>query len=313
MRVAPALDPEHGSSVITRYGVLGIIIGIPRPPELLPIIPKYVLCSESPWSRGASAFCRVLERYGPLGVSGTLAKIGFKEALDGIYNSPMPYVRLFDVIEIVKPKEALHRVLSKPVNDLHYALLNLLSLLSVSGVDVDNVGLTGSLAMRIENVEVSDLDLVVYGLESAEAMYRLFTDKIKPDSTPVKEFGGLIVEPGVNLGWRRASFRGFTVGWVGVPGVGELCEPLERYFAIDGPIKPVEIVVDVRGGQPSALTYPPCVPSSDGTYIVSFEYNVGALLYRGGTFRIKGLAGGGLDTIYIATRELPGYIRLLQV
>lgn len=311
MKVTPALDPEHGSSVITKHGVLGVIIGIPRPPELLPVIPKYVLCSESLWSRGASAFCRVLERYGPLGVSGTLARIGFNEILDGIYNSPMPYVRLSDVIEIVKPREALSRVLAKPVNDLHYELLDLLAFLSKNEVDMDNVGLIGSLAVGIENVEVSDLDLVVYGLENAEITYRLFTSMAKPSFTPVKEFGGLVVEPAVSIGWRRARFRRFIVGWAGVPGVGELCKPLKSYFNVDSPVKPVEVTMYVERGQPSALAYPPCVVSSDGIYIVSFEYNVGALLYRGGTFRVRGLASESLNTIYVATRELLGYIELL--
>ncbi len=313
MKITPALDPEHGSSLITRDGLLGIVIGVPRPPELIPIIPKYVICKESLWVRGASSFCRVLEMYGPRGISDTLAGIGFKEYLDGIYNSPMPYVRITDVVEIVKPREALARVIRKPSNEIHHELLDLLGVLVESGVELDNIGLTGSLAMGIENVEISDIDLVVYGLENTELAYNIFRKELRANPILLEELGGLQVKPGVNIGWRRALFKRYIVGWVGIPGVGEFCKPLRGYFSLNGPTgRQVDLIVEVEEAQSTALTYPPCVVSRDGIYIISFEYNIGALLYKGGIYRIRGLADRDLSVIYVATRELPGFIKVVD-
>jgi hypothetical protein len=310
MKVTPALEPEHGSYVITRDGLVGVVIGIPRPPELLPIIPKYVICRESLWARGGSGFCRILEMYGPRGVSDTLARIGFKEYHDGIYNSPMPYVRMSDVVEVTRPRDALANVTSRPSNELHYELLEVLGLLTESGVELSNVGLTGSLAIGIENVRVSDIDLVVYGSGSAEIAYQVFRG-LGGSFTHLGEFGGLKVKPGVSIGWRRARFKRYIVGWVGVPGVGELCEPIRSYFSVQSPTTPVDLVVVIERAQAQALTYPPCVMSRDGVYVVSFEYNVGALLYEGGVFRIRGLADRGAGVVYLATREMPGFIELI--
>lgn len=308
MKVTPAIEPEHGSLVVTREGLLGLVIGIPRPQDLLPIIPKYVPCRESPWSRRGLAFCRVLEAYGPLGVESVISRLGFKEYLDGVYNSLIPYVRSSDVIEVIKPRDALSRILSSPGNELHYKLLELLDMLRMRGVALDNVGLTGSLAIGIENPTLSDLDLVVYGYTATETMYKLFVEEIGARNQEVGNFGGLTVEPKVNLGWRRANFKGTIVGWVGVPGLAELCKPLNRYFTLEAPLKPVEMAVEVKRGQPSALTYPPCVKTDNNIYIVSFEYNVGALLYEGGFFKVMGLADRNLKVIFLATRQKPGHI-----
>ncbi len=312
MKVIPALDPEHGSSLITREGLLGIVIGIPRPPDLIPIIPKYILCRESHWIKGVLGFCRILEMYGPRGISGTLVRIGFKEYLDGVYGSPIPYVRVSDVVEVIRPREALARVVGRPSNELHYELLDLLDVLVKSGVEMDNIGLTGSLAIGMENVRISDIDLVIYGSESSEIVYRVFKEELRGDPSYLAEFGGLTVKPGVSLNWRRARFRERIVGWVGIPGLGELCKPLKNYFSIYSPTTPVDLVVEVEEAQTSALTYPPCVLSKDGIYIVSFEYNVGALLYEGGVFKVKGLADKDINAVYIATRELPGSIEVVS-
>jgi len=309
MRVTPALEPEHGSTVLTRGGLLGLVIGIPRPPQLIPIIPKYILCRESPWSRAGSSFCRVLEAYGPHGVSKAILRASVRELYDPLYGHTTPYVSVYDALDIVTPREALWRVVAGPRNRLHYTLLDLLQLLEARGVSVENVGVTGSLAAGIENLEISDIDLVVYGVEASESMYKIFVEEIGLRGPPIPSFGGLRVEPGVSIGWRRGLFKGLIVGWVGLPGVGELCEPLREYFKVRAPAKPVSLTLEIPKGQPQALTYPPCVRSRDGVYIVSFEYNVGALLYRGGEIRVEGLASWDGGVVYIATREKPGLVR----
>jgi hypothetical protein len=93
--------------------------------------------------------------------------------------------------------------------------------------------------------------------------------------------------------------------------VGELCKPLKSYFNVDSPVKPVEVTMYVERGQPSALAYPPCVVSSDGIYIVSFEYNVGALLYEGGVLGLEVWLVRAAGTVYLATREMPRLIELI--
>ncbi len=312
MTFKPAISPEHGSIIVTREGLIGQAVGVPKPEGLIPVIPKYVLCrEESPWAKGGLSLCRVLQDYGPRGVGETLRALGFAETLDGLYNSPMPYVRGVDAISVVTPREALERLLRGPLSPLSYEVLNVLDKLRGLGVKLENLGLTGSIALSFENPEISDVDLVAYGFETAELLYEAFTGlRVKPLIS--SKLGGLKVSPELDVSWRRVDIGRVHVTWVGVPLEGELCEPLREYFKVRGPVREARVTVSIEGGQGGSLVYPPCASSLDGVYVVSFEYNVATMLYEGGVFSVHGLMDSEGSTIYLATRQLPGSILRLK-
>lgn len=312
MTFKPAISPEHGSMVITREGLIGQAVGVPKPEGLIPVIPKYVPCrGESPWVKSGLSLCRVLQDYGPRGIGETLKALGFAETLDGLYNSPMPYVREIDTVSVVAPREALERVLRGPLSPLSYEVLKVLSTLRSFKVKLENLGLTGSIALSFENPKISDVDLVAYGFETAELLYGAFLSlRVKPLIS--SKLGGLKVSPELDVSWRRADIGGVHVTWVGVPLEGELCKPLKEYFKVRGPVMEARVTVSIEGGQESSLLYPPCASSLEGVHVVSFEYNVAAVLYEGGVFSVYGLVDREGSTVYIATRQLPGSILRLK-
>ncbi|MEM2837317.1 MAG: hypothetical protein QW697_01890 [Acidilobaceae archaeon] len=309
-----ALNPEHGSIVLSRDGLIAQVIGIPRPPGMVPVIPKYRLCEGSLWSRSGVHLCRVIEMYGPRGLSDSIARYGFREAIDGIYSSPIPYIRLSDIVELIRPREAFERVTRRPANTLHYKLIEIAYMLIENGLNHEELGLTGSIAFGSDNPAVSDIDLIVYGSRASRVMYRVFAELTpEKEKNILSDFGGLTINPPLDITWRRRTIMRVQVAWTGIPLVGDLCKPLREYYNIPSPWKPIRLSVEVEARQETSLLYPPCAKTRDGLYIVSFEYNIAPILYNGGLLEISGLESIDGSVIYLATRQYPGSITFYSI
>ena len=273
----------HGSMIITSSGGVYQEIGIPRPPGLIPVIPKYRICRRSPWRRPGASLCRVIKTYGPKGLAEAIDTIGARQYHDPLYGASMPYIREANVIARIGPIEALEMVVRKPRGRVSQAAVEL-----AYAFKGWTLGLTGTTAIGAENNEISDVDLIVATQRPSRFLHE-FTATVKPYTR----------DP--SLSWRRGYYDGVHVSWVAAPREPAIhCPPLASYWRIDTPRRRVEAWVTVEPGQEGALLYPPCVEAGD-VYIVSYEYNHGYRLYRGGRIKVRGIAGS--STIYIGVRE----------
>lgn len=270
---------------ITKEGTIVQILGIPAPPGLVAAMPRYTICRDSMWRRAGGSFCRLSETHGPAGLERAISLSGMSQRADPLYGSPLPYYEISDLILVIDPREAIRRAISSPDSPVKEAMLRILEVLRLGELSVDDLGLTGSLAMGIEGAH-SDVDLIVYD-EGAEKIYRVF-----------RSIGG-------EGGWRRVRIGDALVSWTGASTVWH-CPPLRDYFAIRSPMRKGSVRTFVRPRQPRALLYPPCVEAEIG-YIVSFEFSHALSLYEGGELEIIGLLGE--EAIYLGTREEPGEIR----
>lgn len=300
----------HGSLVVDRNWALYVELGLPAPQGFIPVLPKYVPCNRGPWGRPGGKYCRLIESYGPEGVSKALAKASISLRWDPLYHTNMPYLTNNDIVYYVSPREALERLIYKG-STLSHKLLSFLDELRSYGIPTSDIGITGSYGLTIAQ-EFSDIDLVIYGDSSLRAM-KFFVDR----ATAVEckdDFGGLKVIGTPCLAWRRglvkAEHQGVVASWVGVPNyVAGHCPRLHE--GIEGPPLRFNATIDVPGGELSALLYPPCVRLSDGSYLLSFEYNLAYIMYVGGKFEIEGLRYG--DLILLGSRELPGSLKVRQL
>ncbi len=303
----------HGSIITLRDGMMGVEVGLPAPPGYVPIIPKYVPCDRGPWSRRSLRFCRVIERYGPAGVSEAFTRSGLVLTYDPSYGTLMPYVRLEEALEYVSPREALQRRALSGKGSLSHVLSNAISFMGSLVGSFETIGLTGSYAMELE-ADFSDVDLVVYGGEGARLAYEGFRSRASPVDCRM-DFGGLSLVGWPCLPWRRGAVEvvPVPVSWVGAPigGPAAHCPPLIGGIAAYG-LSQAQGVLTVPPGQETSLLYPPCVRTEEGVYIISFEYNVGGPLYEGGEVKVHGLGALRARVILLGSREKPGRLELLK-
>ncbi len=296
----------HGAIIYTREGVIGQVQGIPSPPGMLVFLPKYRLCSgESPWKGRGYRLCREIPHYGPKGLSSAMRRLPGRWRWDPQYGVIMPYASIDEILMLIDPRRALSRLVKgfvrdpRPIEALH-------ALVKGSLVSVLDLGLTGSYALGIIH-SASDLDLIAYGEEASLKLYSFFSE-IREG--PSREYlGGVILEPFVDLSWRRAVIEGISITWTGVPRIWH-CPPLRDYYALTPPVKRRRLVVKVERGQYGALLYPPCVRTVEGLWLVSYEYNLGQVFYNGGRMFIDALESRGV--LYIGLREHPGRVRILS-
>ena len=301
--------------VVLRNWILGVEIGLPSPPGLIPLIPKYVPCRKGPWTSAGASFCRLVSAYGPRGVSEGFERSGIRQAYDPAYGAPMPYVDQEMVLAYASPKDALARAL-RGDSPLSLPLTRVVEAVAREVGGASRVGLTGSVAMGIEQ-PFSDIDLVVYGGEESERAFELFIRSaapVSPSGGGEQNYGGVVARVAAPAQWRRGIFRdlaGVPVSWVGAPeDIAGHCGPLRNHRGL-GPRKAVVsgVVLTVQPRQEGALLYPPCVKTEEGLHLISYEFNLGAALYLGGVFKVEGLSFG--ESVVLGARELPGSIAKL--
>lgn len=304
----------HGVQLISYDGIVYQGIGLEAPPGYILALPKYMLvsgerCGSGIWRRGSICLTRIIDDYGPKGLEDSIKKAGIKLRYDARYGAPMPYIPLDEVLELVHPRQAVQNIIMSPRSEASHDAIAVIRSLRDYGVSADSIGLTGSLALGFEHVKFSDIDLVVYGARNAVRMWEIFTSKNVGGGRLLTVIGGLRVHPPLDTSWRRAVLpwsRRF-VSWVGVPE-----EPLSHCMELKDidkrPEIPIRVRVRIEPGQDSALLYPPCVETKESIRLVSFEYNVGAIFYRGGVLEVAGLGSSDYSMLYVGLREYPGNI-----
>ena len=298
----------HGSIIYAKDSSILQVVGIPSPPNLIPVIPKYVPCRKGPWKRPSGPYCRVIDFYGPLGVKSAITRIGMSERLDPLYSSAIPYIYRSEILYVIEPREAMNNLAVSARFHYYTSLIEKIS--RESSVSIENLGITGSVAAGIAVHGLSDLDIIVYGNYNAVKMFEYFKSRLSRIGPLIakRNHGGVKSSP-IDIGWRRQQFNNsMFVSWIGVGFSHEKCAPLKSYWSIESPDtrRIVKTTLYIKPWQETALTYPPCVHSNSGVHIISFEYNIGTLLYQGGKILIEGVPSISNNTIYLGLREFPG-------
>ena len=297
---------SYGALLFLKSGVVVQSLGMEVGGRCV-VMPKYVACREpSLWGRlGTGSLCRVIRGYGPRGLARALELSGIAAGHGSSEGAPLPLVAPEEAVHVVTPREAFSQSISEGRHLLAHAL-DRLGLLAYS----EELGLTGSIAGGYWH-EDSDIDLVALTHRAALELYEAFrTISASRDVLTKSELGGIIVPGGVDVSWRRTwvELGGRRVGvtWIGGLPQGPLhCPQAVPPLPLRAPWRGT---VYIPPGDPRALLYPPCAASSSGELVISYEYNLGGLLYEGGQFIIEGTRIGGTNAIVLGIREAPGKI-----
>ncbi len=303
----------HGIMVISKEGLVAQGLGLPSHPSKLIVIPKYLMTKEeTPWKRNNLFFNRIISEYGPRGLQKATEKTKdlTGRCYSDLFQSYLPCLDVNDIVLFSEPKETLSNLIKKPELDIEVDLVLICDYLRERGMPMGNIGVTGSIALKFANSKISDIDLVIYGSESAQKILQIFMEMQGNYINMKDDFGGLKIQPPINTEWRRTLFLGKRfVSWIGVPN-----KPLKhcpKMVKDRPPSKRCKVKVKIESDQRSSLLYPPCVEARNGTnevLIISFEYNVAKMFFEGGTFEMEGICSKDNEVIYLATREFPGTI-----
>ncbi len=309
---------EYGEVIITRNLVVGQALGLPTVEGYCIFMPKYVECEDesTPWRLNKIKLCRIIRGYGPRGVQEAVRKSGIDKIYEPRYGGMVPVVSFNDIIRRISPREAAKILLQSSINYDPSIPLILSEMLRKLEISTSSIGITGSYAGGY-NHQNSDIDIIIYGEENILKIYNKFRELYGVSEHPrfvfqKKLLGGVTVYPKVLLSWRRGIVRccGLErhVTWVGVDNL--LSEKLFRQIRYCIPNSKVKRRLIIEPGQIQALSYPPWVYADNGTLIVSYEYNVGELLFKGGVIEVEGLASMDCNVLFLGLTEEPGSIKI---
>jgi predicted nucleotidyltransferase len=149
-------------------GRIYVVIGNTHPPGRVIAYLKYVPTnSKTFWCRGDTCFERVIKRYG---VDNVLSSVRGRqqEAYDPTLGVSVPVISTEEISEVHRPRERFSEILRRPRDDAELdVILAYERLRRHSNVSPSSIGVDGSIAVRIHNPAISDVDLVVYGCRDA--------------------------------------------------------------------------------------------------------------------------------------------------
>ena len=180
----------------TPEGFLFCVVGSTHPPDRVMAYLKYVPSSSGgPWRSGGLRYSRTMSDYTMASLRSTLAilrdypfYISFFEA----FGTEMSSVPLERIEEHYKPEERLEELSSSEELDvLEEKALSLANLISdMSGVPLERMGVTGSILLDIHVPGISDIDLVVYGLEESLKIKEALKQALRDSRTEIEGLTG---------------------------------------------------------------------------------------------------------------------------
>ena len=319
--------------VIDRGLRVHVVFGSVHPPGRIFTYVKYIPAIDSRegdlysvWRFRGIPLKRVLERYSVSHIEEIIGKY-HNESWDPVYGSKMPSISYLDIAAYLVPEERAYEVYTNPRDPLEEKASELIeSVKKAAGIRLGEIGVVGSILGSFHSIDLSDIDLVVYGCRNAEEVYwkageigaPLSGDKLKRWVRNAALLHSIPLEAARSMysPYRRIVFRNVEAAFV-------FPEDPRRY---GGEIsvslgKCVEAKLEIVNGQCRALQYPARVDVArtlniSGTSfeigeVVSYEGAYSPILYRGGVLRIRGLlqlvVPRNIYRIVIGTRECRGY------
>jgi uncharacterized protein len=167
--------PKDRDFVETMEGLFFCVVGYVHPPDRYAAYLKYTPAGGGKWSRGDVAYRRELPYYHVRHVRRTLEWLE-AEHPRYLWTDPTTGLRFSHVpVDAVArhylPERRLAEIVAAPADALERGVRDLVTLLArATGLPLDAFGVSGSILLGLHNQAFSDIDLLVYGAESARRL-----------------------------------------------------------------------------------------------------------------------------------------------
>ncbi len=287
--------------IIDMGGNIHVVVGNRHPPGLVTAYVKYVPTSRPTLWRGRFTYYeRVLREYCVEELVKVMQEFG-TQTYDPTLNVFVPAVPESMIRVWLKPELRMDMLRRRVSDDVELAAVEVSELVSErTGVEPGNIGITGSVLAGIHGMH-SDVDLVIYGCRDAvkfvEAWHclnvvKMLTDRVTDKIARNSRILGLSPELYRKLipPYKFLSYKGIPVTFTFVS------KDQARYGGLVlKPLKPVDAVVEVEGGDCGALFYPShatVIKTVEGLALrglISYEAEYSYVLYKGGKLRVSGM------------------------
>lgn len=305
-------------------GRLYVIVGDEHPPNAYVAFLKYVPTKEqTPWSKRGTRYARVIRAYGARNVFPASAGI---LRYDPVLGAEVPILHKNLVARAYHGRDRLREILSEASDELEEAVCEAVDTLSrACGIGPRSIGVTGSILPGIHSVEVSDIDIVIYGCRESLLLTECVGDAF-PTQPPrtlerrvVREAALYGLSPDDILGV-MPPYKARLLGGRELNFVMARDRPRRYGRRVLTPVNMFEGVLEVEPGSCEALMYPGEAPVSGDVEVrgcrvisvITYENFFTYALYLGGKLRVSGVLervdGGEECVVVVGTRENPGYI-----
>nr|MDO8098068.1 hypothetical protein [Candidatus Njordarchaeota archaeon] len=186
--------PKDRDFIRTRENLIFCTVGYTHPPDRLLAYLKYLPSDSGLWSKGDLHFKRMMPNYSAKSVSETFSflkkkysKYLFHDPVNKITFPAVPYSNIDEyykpeekLVELAKEKEILDPLQSKAVDLAEY-------LTGKAAVPFDMFGVTGSILLGIHNVQISDVDLTIYGYRNSLQVKQALVREYKNPTGPLRQ------------------------------------------------------------------------------------------------------------------------------
>lgn len=307
-------------------GRLYVIVGDEHPPNAYVAFLKYVPTAEqTPWSKRGVRYERVIRAYGARNVFPASGRAGILR-YDPVLGAEVPILHKGLVARAYHGRDRLREILSKASDELEEAVCEVVDVLSrVCGIEPKSIGVTGSILPGIHSIEVSDIDIVIYGCRGSLLMTECVGDAF-PAQRP-KTLERRVVREAVLYGlspdeilsvmppYKARLLRGRELNFV-------MARDRPRRYGrrVLTPVGEFEGVLEVEPGSCEALMYPGEAPVTGivrvggcrVTSVITYENFFTYALFLGGRLRVSGILervdGSEECVVVVGTRENPGYV-----
>ncbi len=162
--------PKDRDFIETTDGLLFCVVGYLHPPDRYTAYLKYVPSIDGKWRRRGTGYARVLPYYHVLQVENTYSYLQENHP-QYMYHCPVRNITVSSVplgsVEMYyQPRSRLEAILRDgPRDSLEDKLIRLLGIISAfTGLDINDLGVTGSMLTETHSPEFSDMDITVYGV-----------------------------------------------------------------------------------------------------------------------------------------------------
>ena len=307
-------------------GRLYVIVGDEHPPNAYFAFLKYVPTSErTPWYRRGTHYARVIKAYGARNVFPASERVGILR-YDPVIGAEVPVLERDRIARIYRGRARLNEILREASDELEEAVCDVIDALSrVCGIWPGSVGVTGSLLPGIHSLEVSDIDVVVYGCRDSLLLAECVSDAFP--AQPPRMLERRAVREATLYGLDPSSilavmppYKARLLGGRELNFVMARERPRRYGRRVLTPLGVFEGVLEVEPGSCEALMYPGEARVSNrvevgGCRIVSvvtYENFFTYALYIGGELRVSGVLervdDGEECVVVVGSRENPGYV-----
>ena len=223
--------PKDRDFVETTEGLIFCLVGYLHPPGRYAAYLKYTPASVGKWTRGDVTYRRELPYYHVRHVRRTLAWLEAEHPrylwIDPATGLRFSHVPVDAVARYYVPERRLAEILAGPADPLERETRDLVTLVAdAAGLPLEAFGISGSILLGLHNPAFSDIDLLVYGADSArrlravidglagEGLVRLPEDRRAQWRAETSARFGLAADAVANLEARRWHYRLFRGRYV---------------------------------------------------------------------------------------------------